>query len=55
MENTSKKEPKKAGLGQEIIGLVKTNIRDYMMYIALVIIMLFFTWRTNGGFIQLPS
>ena len=52
MENTSKKEPKKAGLGQEIIGLVKTNIRDYMMYIALVIIMLFFTWRTNGGFIQ---
>lgn len=52
MENTSKKEPKKAGLGQEIAGLVKTNIRDYMMYITLVIIMLFFTWKTNGGFIQ---
>lgn len=42
----------KEGLGQEIAGLVKTNIRDYMMYIALVIIMAFFTWRTNGGFIQ---
>lgn len=42
----------KEGLGQEIAGLIKTNIRDYMMYIALVIIMAFFTWRTNGGFIQ---
>ncbi len=51
MENT-KKEPKKAGLGWEIASLVKTNIRDYMMYITLVIIMLFFTWKTNGGFIQ---
>lgn len=42
----------KAGLGQEIVTLVKENIRDYMMYIALVIIMAFFTWKTNGGFIQ---
>ncbi len=42
----------KAGLGQEIATLVKENIRDYMMYIALVIIMAFFTWKTNGGFIQ---
>lgn len=45
-------ETKKEGLGKEIVSLVKTNIRDYMMYITLVIIMLFFTWRTNGGFIQ---
>lgn len=45
-------ETKKAGLGQEIAELVKTNIRDYMMYIALVIIMGFFTWRTGGGFLQ---
>lgn len=51
MENTSIKEPKKTGLGREIVGLVKSNIRDYMMYITLVVIMLFFTWRTNGGFI----
>lgn len=42
----------KVGLGQEIATLVKENIRDYMMYIALVIIMAFFTWKTNGGFIQ---
>ncbi len=43
---------KKVGLGQEIVSLVKENIRDYMMYIALIIIMAFFTWKTNGGFIQ---
>ncbi len=42
----------KVGLGQEIATLVKENIRDYMMYIALVIIMAFFTWKTKGGFIQ---
>lgn len=52
MENTTQKEPAKAGLGKEIVSLVKSNIRDYMMYIALVIIMIFFTWKTNGGFIQ---
>ena len=42
----------KVGLGKEIAGLVKENIRDYIMYIALVLIMAFFTWKTNGGFIQ---
>ncbi|HOO79230.1 MAG TPA: sugar ABC transporter permease [Lachnospiraceae bacterium] len=46
-ENTEKQ-----GLGKEIGTLLKKNVRDYMMYIALVIIMLFFTWKTNGGFIQ---
>ncbi|MBQ9512341.1 MAG: sugar ABC transporter permease [Lachnospiraceae bacterium] len=39
-------------LGQELVTLLKTNIRDYMMYIALVVIMAFFSWRTNGGFIS---
>jgi len=39
-------------IGKEIIHLVKINVRDYMMYIALVLIMGFFTWKTNGGFIQ---
>lgn len=51
MENTSKKEPVKTGLGQEIVGLIKTNIRDYMMYIVLVLIIAIFSWTTNGGFI----
>lgn len=43
---------KKAGLGKEIAELLKNNIRDYMMYITLVVIMGFFTWQTNGGFLQ---
>lgn len=43
---------KKAGLGKEIVELLKNNIRDYMMYITLVVIMGFFTWKTNGGFLQ---
>lgn len=38
-------------LGSEFLHLLKANVRDYMMYIALVIIMLFFTWKTNGSFI----
>ena len=45
-------EQKNTGLGQELLSLLKTNIRDYMMYIALVVIMAFFTWRTKGGFIS---
>jgi len=32
--------------------LKRLNIRDYGMYIALVVIMAFFTWRTNGLFIS---
>lgn len=42
----------KVGLGQEILTMAKTNLRDYMMYIALVCIMVFFAIQTHGGFIQ---
>ena len=42
----------KAGLGGEVVSLVKNNIRDYMMYIALICIMAFFTIQTGGGFLQ---
>ncbi len=42
----------KVGLTKEVGGLLKTNIRDYIMYIALVLIMGFFTFKTNGSFIQ---
>ncbi|MGN0306368.1 MAG: sugar ABC transporter permease [Lachnospiraceae bacterium] len=52
MEKTIQNKSPKEGLGKEIVGLIKANIRDYMMYIALVVIMLFFTWRTGGSFIQ---
>lgn len=46
------KDKQKVGLGQEIVNMAKTNIRDYMMYIALVCIMIFFAIQTNGGFLQ---
>lgn len=36
---------------QSLQKMVRSNIRDYGMYIALVVIMAFFTWRTNGLFI----
>lgn len=42
----------KAGLGHEVISLAKTNIRDYMMYIALIIIMTYFAIQTDGSFLQ---
>ncbi|MDD6201766.1 MAG: sugar ABC transporter permease [Lachnospiraceae bacterium] len=51
-ENKNDTAKAKAGLGSEIVSLLKSNIRDYMMYIALVVIMVFFTIKTNGGFIQ---
>lgn len=37
---------------KEIKILIKTNIRDYMMYIALIAVMIFFTAQTNGNFIS---
>ena len=48
----SKETTKQGGLLKEVTTLLKSNIRDYMMYIALVVIMAFFTFKTNGGFIQ---
>ena len=48
--NHTEAEPK-AGLGREIGYLIKHNIRDYMMYIALAIIMLFFNVKTKGAFL----
>ena len=48
MEN----KKQKVGLGQEIVTMAKTNIRDYMMYITLVCIMIFFAIQTNGAFLQ---
>jgi putative multiple sugar transport system permease protein len=41
----------KEGLGTELLTLLKVNIRDYVMYIALVVIFLFFSWRTKGVFL----
>lgn len=43
---------KENGILSEVIQLTRKNIRDYMMYIALAVIMLFFSSQTNGGFLS---
>ena len=43
---------KENGILSEIVQLSRKNIRDYMMYIALAVIMLFFSSQTNGGFLS---
>lgn len=40
------------GLGTELQTLLKTNIRDYAMYIALVVIFIFFGIKTHGLFLS---
>ena len=40
------------GLGAEIRSLVASNIRDYAMYIALVVIFVTFTIATQGLFVS---
>jgi len=37
---------------QSLLKVLRQNIREYGMYIALVVIMLFFAWRTDGIFLQ---
>ena len=51
METKQVKKSSEKNIGSEFLHLLKANVRDYMMYIALVIIMIFFTWKTNGSFI----
>jgi putative multiple sugar transport system permease protein len=41
-----------ASFVQSLQKMLRQNIRDYGMYIALGVIWLFFTWRTNGLFIS---
>lgn len=49
-EKNQTKTLEEAGLGKEIGSLLKNNVRGYMMYIALVAIMIFFNIKTNGSF-----
>ncbi|WP_081848668.1 sugar ABC transporter permease [Clostridium sp. KNHs205] len=42
----------KISLGSEIGTMLKSNVRDYAMYIALVVIFIFFGFRTNGLFLS---
>lgn len=45
-------EKTKQSLGQEVIQLLKDNVKSYMMYIALVAIMLFFQIWSGGKFFR---
>lgn len=49
-EKNQTKASGETGLGKEIGSLLKNNVRGYMMYIALVAIMIFFNFKTNGAF-----
>lgn len=42
----------KVGFAQSFAALFKKNVRDYMMYIALILIMVFFAYKTGGGFLS---
>ena len=52
LEKENKTSNQSLSLGQEICQLTKNNIRDYAMYIALVMIFIFFTIKTEGVFVQ---
>lgn len=41
----------KRNVGNELWTTLKSNIREYIMYIALVLIMAFFNWKTDGIFL----
>lgn len=51
-EITETAASEKAGIGKELKGLLKSNLRDYMMYIVLIVIVVFFAFQTNGTFIS---
>lgn len=42
---------KERNIGKELWTSLTSNIRDYIMYIALVLIMVFFNWKTDGIFL----
>lgn len=48
----TKTEREKESLGAELATLIKSNIRDYVMYIALVGIFLYFGFTTKGLFLS---
>jgi putative multiple sugar transport system permease protein len=45
-------QEKKQSFFGELFHLLKTNLRDYMMYIVLVAIIIYFSSQTNGGFVK---
>lgn len=52
MSEIKEVQQEKGGILNEISTMLKQNIRDYMMYIVLVLIVIFFSWKTDGNFIK---
>ena len=48
----SKQTPSTQARMKSLLDILKTNIGDYFMFFALVIIMIFFTVTTDGVFIS---
>ena len=44
-------QTKRDGLGNEIVGLMRKNIRNYAMYIALAVIFIVFQILSKGAFL----
>jgi len=51
-ENPNIQEERAPSFLTEIVGLLKSNISQYFMFIALIVIMIFFTITTDGIFIS---
>ena len=52
MKTKTASAEERPGLGREIGTLLKNNIRDYVMYIALIAIFIFFAATTKGRFLS---
>lgn len=52
MSDNRKVQSANGGIGSELVDLVKSNIRDYVMYIALVLIFIYFAIATDGVFLS---
>ena len=47
-----KQKPSEVNLSKSLLDIMKSNISDYFMFIALIVIMIFFTVTTDGVFIS---
>lgn len=47
-----KQKPSEVNRSKSLLDIMKSNISDYFMFIALIVIMIFFTITTNGVFIS---
>jgi putative multiple sugar transport system permease protein len=51
-DNKKDENQEQRNIGSELVSLIKTNIREYAMYIALILIFIYFGYQTNGLFLS---